>query len=65
MEAFTNYDRARPTPAPRTRKVKGVLVETVGVEDAKRALILTWRGLRMQPRDVELMVHRQAARMPT
>lgn len=64
MEAFAHYDRDRPAPAPRTRKINGVLVETVGVDDAKRALILTWRGLRMKPRDVELMVHRQAAQMP-
>jgi site-specific recombinase XerD len=33
-------------------------------EDAERALLLTWRARRMQPRDVQLLVERASRRLP-
>lgn len=57
---------SRPTPQPRTVKdpESGERVVTVGVEDAERALLLTWRGLRIRPRDVQLMVKRSCDALP-
>jgi site-specific recombinase XerD len=57
---------SRPTPQPRTVKdpETGERVVTVGVEDAERALLLTWRGLRIRPRDVQLMVKRSCDALP-
>lgn len=61
---LAEYDRQRPAPRPRTKMVDGDRVETVPVGDAEKALLLTWRGLRMTPRDVQLMVNRRVAQMP-
>lgn len=56
----------RPRPRARTRRdpETGELVETVSVEDAERALFVTWRGLRMRPRDVQLLVKRACDALP-
>lgn len=63
-DLLAEYDRQRPAPRPRTKRVDGEVVETVPVGDAEKALLLTWRGLRMTPRDVQLMVNRRVAQMP-
>lgn len=56
----------RPEPRPRSHKdpETGEPVITAPVEDAEAALLLTWRGLRMKPRDIQLMVERTAKRLP-
>ena len=55
----------RPAPKPRRRRSPdGDWVEYVEVDDADRALLLTWRGLRMTPRDVQLMVARYCRLLP-
>lgn len=56
----------RPQPRPRTRRDPGTgeTYEVDPVEDADRALLLTWRGLRMKPRDIQLMVERASKRLP-
>lgn len=61
---LAEYDRQRPVPRARTKVVDGQPVETVPVGDAEKALLLSWRGLRMTPRDVQLMVNRRVAQMP-
>lgn len=68
------YDRylaeERPRPRARTRTVpdeaagETEVVEIDPVDDAERALLLTWRGLRMQPRDIQLTVERACKRLP-
>lgn len=59
-------EEERPAPAERTMvdRVSGERVVTATVDDAERALVLTWRGLRMTKRDVQLMVQRSAKRLP-
>lgn len=56
----------RPEPRPRTRKdaETGEPVETTGLKDAEAALVLTWRGLRMKPRDIQYMVERACKALP-
>lgn len=67
MAAYTRYlEHERPEPRPRVKvdPQTGERVEHVGVEDAEAALVLTWRGVRITPRDVQLMVKRAARRLP-
>lgn len=70
MDAYTRYtETERPAPKPRIRKYEnaaGMLVAetTKPAEDAEAALLLTWRGRRMTPRDIQLMVRRMQARLP-
>ena len=67
MESYERYvEDERPDPRPRTRKdpATGELVQTAPVEDAERALTLSWRGVRMQPRDMQLMVERACRNLP-
>lgn len=59
-QAFLAWLDQRPEPRPRMRGDELV----APVEDAQNALLLTWRGVRMRPRDVQLMVHRMVKRMP-
>ena len=54
----------RPEPAPRIKKIDGRDVETVGADDAEVALLLTWRGRRITPRDIQLMVERTCKVLP-
>jgi site-specific recombinase XerD len=60
----------RPTPRPRLRRITdestGMIeqIEVDPVDDADRALVLTWRGLRMQPRDIQYMVERACRALP-
>lgn len=59
----------RPDPKPRIRKYENashtlVAQTTKPAEDAECALVLTWRGRRMTPRDIQLMVHRMHAHLP-
>lgn len=63
-ELLTAWAAERPTPRPRTRTVNGERVIVQPVDDAERALLLTWRGVRMTPRDVQNMVHRRMADVP-
>lgn len=63
--AYKAYlEHERPSPAPRVKIVAGEPVQTTGVEDAEVALLLTWRGRRMTPRDVQLMVQRMSDALP-
>ena len=65
--AYDEYiETGRPAAKPRTRKdpATGEQVTTVPVDDAEAALLLTWRGLRMKPRDIQLMVERTSKRLP-
>ena len=62
--ALQRWDDARPTPRPRAKGRGEDAVVTTPVEDAERALLLTWRGVRMTPRDIQLMVHRRVKHMP-
>lgn len=67
MDVYTEYRKhERPAAKPRTRKVPetGEVIEVAPVEDAERALVLTWRGVRMKPRDIQLMVDRASKRLP-
>lgn len=59
-------DEERPQPRPRTTKDTntGEPVITVPVEDAEAALLLTWRGLRIKPRDIQYMVERACKNLP-
>lgn len=66
-EAYDAYiEHERPQAKPRTvvDRDSGERVETVPVSDAEAALVLTWRGLRMTPRDMQLMVKRASERLP-
>lgn len=65
--AYDAYlEHERPEPRPRTRKdpETGEQVVTAPVEDAEAALLLTWRGLRMKPRDIQLLVERACKHLP-
>lgn len=67
VDAYERYvEDERPEPRPRTRKdpATGDPVQTAPVEDAERALALSWRGVRMQPRDMQLMVERACRNLP-
>lgn len=69
------YDRyvaeERPAARPRQRVVidpdtgEPRTVTISPVDDAERALVLTWRGLRMKPRDIQLMVERACRELPS
>ncbi len=64
-QAYQAYEREeRPQAAPRVQRKDGVEVQTVSAADAEQALVLTWRGRRMMPRDIQLMVHRAVAGLP-
>ena len=63
-ERLAAWEAARPAPRARTRKIDGEHVETAPVTDAEKALLLTWRGVRMRERDVQLMVHRRMKQVP-
>lgn len=66
-DAYRAYvDQERPAPRPRMGKdpATGDPVVKVPVGDAEAALVLTWRGLRMTPRDMQLMVQRASSRLP-
>lgn len=65
--AYDAYiEHERPVAKPRTTKdpETGDAVVTVPADDAEAALLLTWRGLRMKPRDLQLMVERTSKRLP-
>lgn len=65
--AYDAYiETERPMARPRTTKdpTTGETIITVPAEDAEAALLLTWRGLRMKPRDIQLMVERTSKRLP-
>lgn len=67
VDSYERYlEDERPEPRPRTRKdpATGDLVQTAPLEDAERALTLSWRGVRMQPRDMQLMVERACRNLP-
>lgn len=67
VAAYDTYVRLeRPTPKARRQRDRatGEMRETVPVDDAEKALLLTWRGLRMTPRDVQLMVNRACRSLP-
>lgn len=67
VAAYRRYvEEERPAPQPRWRRdpASGERWLAAPVEDAERALVLTWRGLRMTPRDVQLMVARACRRLP-
>lgn len=64
VDRWLAWEAARPEPRPRTRTINGEKVETRPVADAEQALLLTWRGVRMQERDVQMMVHRRMAQVP-
>lgn len=69
-EVYARYvSIERPDPKPRIRKYTdpagmGRAETTQPVEDADRALVLTWRGRRMTPRDIQLMLNRMRDRLP-
>lgn len=56
----------RPEPRARMHKDRetGEPVITAPIEDAEAALLLTWRGLRMKPRDIQLLVERACKHLP-
>ena len=63
-ERLREWEQARPKPRPRVRRVDGEPVEVAPVADAESALLLTWRGMRMRERDVQMMVHRRMKQVP-
>ncbi|MCZ2812118.1 MULTISPECIES: tyrosine-type recombinase/integrase [unclassified Modestobacter] len=67
MAAYSDYlDGGRPESAARLRLDPDTGEEIVidPVDDADRALLLTWPGLRMQPRVIQLLVARASQRLP-
>jgi site-specific recombinase XerD len=65
--AYDLYVNAERPPAKQRQwwsKEHQQHVVTAGVEDAENALLLTYRGVRMTPRDIQLMVARSVKLLP-
>lgn len=63
-EEYVTSERPQARPRTMIDPTSGERVERAPVSDAEAALVLTWRGLRMTPRDLQLMVKRAADRLP-
>lgn len=67
VEMYQTYlSTERPPPRERTRRhpESGEWEVTAPASDAEQALLLSWRGRRITPRDVQLLVKRYSSRLP-
>lgn len=66
MRLYREYlTQERPTARARVRTARDGQPYVVNpVEDAEQALVLTWRGTRMKPRDIQYMLQRRCAQLP-